>query len=60
MEIKAWPIIRNGDTEGCQRFYNFVRKCEGITQSAQCNQLDTLDVICMLLAKLLRNGPGMC
>ena len=51
-EIKAWPIIRSGDAEGYQRFYNFLRKCESITQSAQWNQLDTPDVICMLLAKL--------
>ena len=51
-EIKAWPIIRSGDAEGYQRFYNFLRKCESITQSAQWNQLNTPDVICMLLAKL--------
>ena len=51
-EIKAWPTIRSGDAEGYQRFYNFLQKCESITQSAQWNQLDTPDVICMLLAKL--------
>ena len=51
-EIKACPIIRSGDAEGCQRFYNFLRKCESIRQSAQWDQLDTPDVICMLLAKL--------
>ena len=51
-EIKAWPIIRSGDAERYQRLYKFLRKCEGITQSAQWNQLDTHDVICMLLAKL--------
>ena len=51
-EIKAWPIIRSGDVEGYQRFYNFLRKRESITQSAQWNQLNTPDVICMLLAKL--------
>ena len=51
-DIKAWSIIRSGDAEGYQRFYNFLQKCESITQSAQWNQLDTPDVICMLLAKL--------
>ena len=51
-EIKAWPTIRSSDAEGYQRFYNFLQKCESITQSAQWNQLDTPDVICMLLAKL--------
>ena len=34
-EIKAWPIIRSGDAEGYQRFWNFLRKCASITQSAQ-------------------------
>ena len=43
-EIKAWPIIRSGDAEGYQRFYNFLRKFESITQSSQWNQLGTLDV----------------
>ena len=44
-EIEAWPIIRSGDAEGYQRFYNFLRKFESITQSAQWNQLGTLDVV---------------
>ena len=52
MEIKAWLIIRSGDAEGYQQLYNFLRKCENVTQSARWNQLDTPDVICMLLAKL--------
>ena len=51
-EIEAWLIIKSGDGEGYQRLYNFLQKCESITQSAQCNQLDTPDVICILLAKL--------
>ena len=50
-EIKAWLIIKSGDAEGYQRFYH-LRKCESKTQSAQCNQLNTPDVICVLLAKL--------
>ena len=54
-EIKAWPTIRSGDAEGYQRFYNFLQKCESITQSAQWNQLDTPHFICMLLATL----PGL-
>ena len=51
-EINVCPIIRSGAAEGCQRFHNFLRKCESIRQSAQWDQLDTPDVICMLLAKL--------
>ena len=26
-KIMAWPIIRSGNAEGYQRFYNFLRKC---------------------------------
>ena len=48
-EIKAWSIIRSCDAEGYQRFYNFSRKCESITKTAHWNQLDTPNVICILL-----------
>ena len=41
--------LRSGDAKGYQRFYNFLRKCEKTTKLAQWNQLNTLDVICMLL-----------
>ena len=51
-EVKAWLIIRSGNAEGYQRFYNFLQKGGSITQSAQWNQVDTSDVICMLQAKL--------
>ena len=49
---QSWSIIRSGDAGGYQRLYNFLQKCRSITQSAQWNQLDTPDTICMLLAKL--------
>ena len=51
-EIKPWPIIRSGDTEGYHRFCNFLIQCESITQSAKWNQLDAPGAIYMLLAKL--------
>ena len=51
-EIKSWPQIRNGDGESYQKFYNFLLKCESITQAKEWNLLDTPDVICMLLSKL--------
>ena len=35
--------------------FNFLVKCEGITQSSQWNSLDTPDAISMLLSKLPRN-----
>ena len=54
-EIETWPQVKNGDADSFQKFYNFLVKCENITQSSQWNPLDTTDVICMLLAKLPGN-----
>ena len=54
-EIKLWPQIRIGDGESYQKFYNFLLKCNSITQARKWNPLDTPDVICMLLSKL----PGV-
>ena len=54
-EIQTWPQVKNGDADSFQKFYNFLVKCENITQSSQWNPLDTTDVICMLLAKLPGN-----
>ena len=50
-KIKSWPQIRDGDGESYQEFYNFLLKCESITQAREWNPLDTPDVICMLLSK---------
>ena len=54
-EIQTWPQVKNGDADSFQKFYNFLVKCENITQSSQWNPRDTTDVICMLLAKLPGN-----
>ena len=66
-EIKSWPQIRNEDGESYQKFYNFLLKCESITEAREWNPLDTPDVNwewnpldtpdvnCMLLSKL----PGV-
>ena len=54
-ETKSWPQIRNGDGKSYQKFYNFLLKCERITQAREWNPLDTPDVICMLLSEL----PGI-
>ena len=54
-EIKSWPQIRNGDGERYQKLFNFLLKCESITQAREWNSLDTSDVICMILSKL----PGV-
>ena len=50
-EVKSWPQIRNGDGESYQKFYNFLLKCESITQAREWNPSDIPDVICMFLSK---------
>ena len=54
-EIKLWPQIGNGGGESCQKFFNFLLKCESITQTREWNPLDTPDLIYMFLSKL----PGV-
>ena len=51
-EFKVGLMIRSGDARGYQRFYNFLCKCESMTQSTHWNHVDLPDVICMLLTKL--------
>ena len=57
-DIKAWPQLKNGDGASIQKFYNFLVKCESIVNSRELNPLDTPDVICMLLSKLLGKIRG--
>ena len=56
IQEEDWQDCSNtqvGMQKRCERVKNVkMRKCESITQSAQWNQLDTPDAICILLAKL--------
>ena len=54
-EIKLWPQIGNGGGESCEKFFNFLLKCDSITQAREWNPLDTPDLIYILLSKL----PGV-
>ena len=51
-EIKQWPQIKPGDAEAYRKFHNFLLKCENITQMQTWNDLDTPEIMCMLLSKL--------
>ena len=51
-QIKKWPSVKHGDAEGYRKFYNFLLKCETVTQMQTWNVLDTPEVMCMLLSKL--------
>ena len=52
-EIKQWPQIKAGDAGAYRRFQNFLVKCENIDHLQSWNVLNTPDIICMLLSKLL-------
>ena len=52
-EIKQWPQIKAGDADAHRKFQNFLIKCENIDHLQNWNVLDTEDIICMLLSKLL-------
>ena len=54
-QIKKWPSVKHGDAEGYRKFYNFLLKCETVTQMQTWNVLDTPEVMSMLLSKL-RDG----
>ena len=55
-EIRGWPSLKNGDSAGCRRFYNFLIKCESIMSRQQWNSLDTPDILCALISKLPGNA----
>ena len=52
-EMKQWPQIKAGDAGAYRRFQNFLVKCENIDHLQSWNVLNTPDIICMLLSKLL-------
>ena len=52
-EIKQWPQIIADDANAYMRFQNFLVKCENIDHFQSWNVLNTTDIICMLLCKLL-------
>ena len=55
-EIRGWPPLKNDDSAGYRRFYNFLIKCESIMSRQQWNSLDTPDILCALISKLPGNA----
>ena len=55
-EIRGWPSLKNGDSAGYRRFYNFLIKCASIMSRQQWNSLDTPDILCALISKLPGNA----
>ena len=55
-DIRGWLSLKNGDSDGYRRFYNFLIKCESIMSRQQWNSLDTPDILCALISKLPGNA----
>ena len=51
-EIKELSPLKFGDAKGFRKFYNFLLKCESVSESQEWNRLDTLEMLCMLISKL--------
>ena len=51
-DIKQMTKIKPGDAAAYRRLFNFLIKCQSLEYGSQ-NPLDTPDVICMILAKIL-------
>ena len=51
-EIKEWSPLKFGDVKGFCKFYNFLLKCESLSESQGWNALDTPEMLWMLISKL--------
>ena len=52
-EIKWMTKIKPGDAYAFRRLFNFLMKCQSLQFSNNQNPLDTPDMICMILSKIL-------
>ena len=54
-EVKDWAQVKFGDAKAFPKFFNFLLKCESISNNQHWNALDTPEILCMLISKL----PGV-
>ena len=52
-EIKAWLQLKPADGAAFQKLHNFLIKCESATYGQTWNALDTPEMMCLVLSKLL-------
>ena len=52
-EIKWMTKIKPGDAYAFRRLFSFLMKCQSLQFSNNQNPLDTPDMICMILSKIL-------
>ena len=54
-EVSDWPQVKFGDRKAFHKFFNFLLKCESISDNQLWNALDTPEILCMLISTL----PGV-
>ena len=54
-EVRSWPKLKFAGAKGFREFCNFLVKCDGVAKEQNWNAINTPNVICMLVSKLL-NG----
>ena len=54
-EVKDWPQVKFGDAKAFRKSFNFLLKCESVSDNQHWNALDTPEILCMLISKL----PGV-
>ena len=52
LEIKKWPQVRQGDAAAYRKFYNFLLKCQILTDGRNWNLFNSPDMLCTLISKL--------
>ena len=52
LEIKKWPQVRQGDAAAYRKFYNFLLKCQSLTDGRKWNLFNSPDMLCTLISKL--------
>ena len=52
-EVRNWQKLTFGDAKRVRLFLNFLVKCDGVAKEHNWNAINTPEVICMLVSKLL-------
>ena len=55
-EMRGWPSLKNGDSAGYRRSYNFLIKCKSNIPGQQWNYLDAPDILYALISRLPGNA----
>ena len=50
--MSKWPQVRQGDAAAYRKFYNFLLKCQSLTDGRKWNLFNSPDMLCTLVSKL--------